>query len=429
MARWDDWLRIRHSDPDTPPSNYQQSLARKVLGELMERLARGQLMQGKLRREFPDGTTVIAQFDGTTPIVEVIDPVNPQPPKPNQCRCLQGRIGAATPVAYGRNLAATVNIPFAFEDDIYLLAGTVLTRYNPATAAFDVLPGNYVPPATVPTLQGGVGIPNLDISKPAFAYRTGTGAIRFIVQCLNVRAWFVEFEVGVGAVEAYQADNSLIDSLYGPIVNPVAHAPSFMSAAAIDNRTPGVWKQMPKVAACMIGTTTGIDYVTTYDYLARKFGKAVAVNLTAYNHTPGALGLDATNVYLINWLDANLVARPLWMRVPLDGSAPSARIDLPFAQSPYSTCLTPQICTCVTCVGGIVDENASPSDTADIWMINLQTAQCLKVGVAPWSDYPLNSEFLSFALPSRGRALLFNATADYSNGPAVTINPSMSVLT
>lgn len=430
MARWEDWQRTRHGDPNTPLSNYQQSLARKVLGELMDSIARGVLRQGKLQRRFPDGTLVVAQFDGATPIVEVIDPVSPQTPKPNQCRCLQGKIGAATPVAYGRNLNGSVNVPFVFEDAVYLLAGRVLTRYNATTAAFDVVPGDYTPPASVPALQGGYAAPNLDSTKPAFAYRTSTGAVRFIVQCLNVRAWFVEFEVGTGAVEAYQSDNSLIAPLYGSAVKPVARAPGFMSAAAIDNRTPGVWKQMPRVAACMLDTTTNVDYVTTYDYIARKWGKAVAVDLSAYNRTPCVLGLDATNVYMLHWLDANLRARPLWMRVPLDGSAPAVRTDLPFAQFPFSTSLTPQICTCVTCVGGTVDENASPyTDTADIWMVNLQTAQCLKVGTAPWAGPPANSAFLSFAVPSGGRALLFNATADYETTPASTINPSMCALT
>src|SRR5690348_2308629 len=73
MARWEGWQRTRH-DPDTPPDAYQQSLGRKVLGELMESLQRDRLFQGKLQRTFADGTVVIAQFDGTTPMVQVIAP-------------------------------------------------------------------------------------------------------------------------------------------------------------------------------------------------------------------------------------------------------------------------------------------------------------------------------------------------------------------
>lgn len=75
MARWEGWRRTRH-DPDTPPDQYQQALARKVLGELMEGVKRGGLFQNKIRRTFADGTVVIAQFDGTTPMVQVF---NPQP--------------------------------------------------------------------------------------------------------------------------------------------------------------------------------------------------------------------------------------------------------------------------------------------------------------------------------------------------------------
>lgn len=71
MARWEDWQRTRH-DPDTPPEQYSQALGRKVLGELMEGIKRGGLFQNKIRREFADGTVVIAQFDGTTPMVQVI---------------------------------------------------------------------------------------------------------------------------------------------------------------------------------------------------------------------------------------------------------------------------------------------------------------------------------------------------------------------
>lgn len=64
----------QRTDPDTPPDKRQISLARKVLGELMESIARGGLYQNKLRRTFADGTVVIAQFDGTTPMVMVIAP-------------------------------------------------------------------------------------------------------------------------------------------------------------------------------------------------------------------------------------------------------------------------------------------------------------------------------------------------------------------
>lgn len=73
MARWEDWQRTRH-DPDTPPNQYQQALARKVLGELMEGIKRGGLFQNKIRRTFADGTVVVAQFDGTTPMVQVFNP-------------------------------------------------------------------------------------------------------------------------------------------------------------------------------------------------------------------------------------------------------------------------------------------------------------------------------------------------------------------
>lgn len=73
MARWEDWQRTRH-DLDTPPDRYQQALARKVLGELMEGIQRGGLFQNKIRRTFADGTVVVAQFDGVTPMVEVFAP-------------------------------------------------------------------------------------------------------------------------------------------------------------------------------------------------------------------------------------------------------------------------------------------------------------------------------------------------------------------
>lgn len=73
MSRWEGWQRTQH-DPDTPPDRYQQTLARKVLGELMEGIRLGRLFQNKLTRRFADGTVVIAQFDGTTPMVQVIAP-------------------------------------------------------------------------------------------------------------------------------------------------------------------------------------------------------------------------------------------------------------------------------------------------------------------------------------------------------------------
>ena len=80
MSRWEDWQRTRN-DPDTPPDQYQQALGRKVLGELMEGVKRGGLYQNKIRRVFADGTVVVAQFDGTTPMVQVIAPATTQTPE------------------------------------------------------------------------------------------------------------------------------------------------------------------------------------------------------------------------------------------------------------------------------------------------------------------------------------------------------------
>jgi len=73
VSRYENWLR-RRVDPDTPPESQQDPRARKVLGELMEGVRLGGLFQNKLVRQFADGTTIIAQFDGTTPMVQVIAP-------------------------------------------------------------------------------------------------------------------------------------------------------------------------------------------------------------------------------------------------------------------------------------------------------------------------------------------------------------------
>lgn len=68
MPRYASWVRFRGA----PASPYVQEVGRKLLGSLIHRLEMGHIRVGKVSRVLEDGTTVIAQYNGTTPIVTVI---------------------------------------------------------------------------------------------------------------------------------------------------------------------------------------------------------------------------------------------------------------------------------------------------------------------------------------------------------------------
>lgn len=75
MSRYDNWLRWRVAK-GTPEAtaNASRSAGRKLMGELMRQLELSGNLQGKLQRTLSDGTQLTAQFDGTTPIVEISAP-------------------------------------------------------------------------------------------------------------------------------------------------------------------------------------------------------------------------------------------------------------------------------------------------------------------------------------------------------------------
>lgn len=79
MPRWENWHRQR-LDPNA--SAEQTSAGSKVLGELMEQLRLARIPTGTLRRRLRDGTLIIASYDGTTPIVQVIAPPGAAPAAP-----------------------------------------------------------------------------------------------------------------------------------------------------------------------------------------------------------------------------------------------------------------------------------------------------------------------------------------------------------
>jgi hypothetical protein len=152
-----------------------------------------------------------------------------------------------------------------------------------------------------------------------------------------------------------------------------------------------------------------------YDFIARKWGAPVAFDSSAYNDTFCAVGLFNHAVYLIGWFSSSLVARPLWLRVPLNGEPPTAKTDLPFAQFVYARALS-QTCCCLLLAGGIVNESGpAPWDTSDLWMVNVQTGQSRKVGNAPWPGIPDNSDHTSFLAALPDKTYLFSSTMTVGN--------------
>ena len=77
MPRHESWARFRGITAEN--AQQIQTEGRRVLGDLMNQLKLGGIRVGKMERLLPDGTRIIAQFDGTTPMVTAIAPTSPQP--------------------------------------------------------------------------------------------------------------------------------------------------------------------------------------------------------------------------------------------------------------------------------------------------------------------------------------------------------------
>lgn len=73
--RYENWLRWRIAD-GTPPAvaDANRDAGRKLLGRLMQQLELSGNLQGEMHQTTPDGTEIVAKFDGTTPIVEIAAP-------------------------------------------------------------------------------------------------------------------------------------------------------------------------------------------------------------------------------------------------------------------------------------------------------------------------------------------------------------------
>ncbi|GEM_PF-5557612 len=70
--RFTGWMRRRRSAQTTQEmADLHADTARKLLGTLMRQLELSGNRQGRMQRTLPDGTVIIARYDGTTPIVEV----------------------------------------------------------------------------------------------------------------------------------------------------------------------------------------------------------------------------------------------------------------------------------------------------------------------------------------------------------------------
>lgn len=67
-GRYEGWHRRR---VDIESQDTYATYGRKLLGELMEDIKRGRLFQLVRRQRLPDGTLIVARYDGTTPIVEI----------------------------------------------------------------------------------------------------------------------------------------------------------------------------------------------------------------------------------------------------------------------------------------------------------------------------------------------------------------------
>lgn len=96
--RYENWLRWRAS-PDTPAETVHtvRSAGRKLLGQLMRQLELSGNYQGVMRQTLPDGTELVARFDGTTPMVEVAGSAEAE--TDIRCEGLKGVVSAAQTVA------------------------------------------------------------------------------------------------------------------------------------------------------------------------------------------------------------------------------------------------------------------------------------------------------------------------------------------
>lgn len=232
MSRFENWLRQRGRDgqPDLTPE--QQALGRKVLGELMESVQRGGLFQGKLRREFPDGTVVVAQFDGTTPMVTIEAPTTAE--QTLECKPLGGKIGAAKPFSHPEmffphwpDATTGYGLLAPFGDAVYVFtAPDKLYKYLPATDVLQALP--------VVT----AGAPDFSTVGAPYVYQAANGKLRFAVCTFNLTTAY-EYEFGTGWLAPIA------------IPAPIAKTYSFNSWAqpGIDNSQAPLWGQSTRLFA------------------------------------------------------------------------------------------------------------------------------------------------------------------------------------
>lgn len=379
------------------------AVVKKMLGRLNDSVLRGGPLTQSLRFTGPDGTEYVAQIGpGIRKVTVTRTPLNPE--QPTLCHCLSGVLSAPTPISYPASTAFGSTIPFVFEDKMYFLEGNALLSFDPVRNVFVNEPGIYTIPFVLDESTQTQVQPYWNISNPAFAYRHKDGNIRIIVQAQNLTNRFFEYEIGVGYIETYLADNSAIASLYPSTTPSDRAAPAITAYGAIDNSKPGKWQQ-----SSVIPVFSTPNNVLTYDYLNRKW--SASVGLIPANDSAGAMGLFNGSLFTVCLLDGTNTARPAFTGFPIKGGA-QVNKTLPFAQVPYGRMFT-QLCCCMVLAGGIVNDNLpAPNywDTNAIWHVNLQTGQVKRIGNAPWPGDPVNSDYMSMLVPISTKTYLFSST-------------------
>lgn len=399
------------ADGEVTPQD--RAYVKKLLGRLNDAVKAGGAATQSIKQTGPDGTRYVVEVGPGIKRAYVERPI-PGSKEPKVCKCLQGKLSAPTSIVYPGSSGPTdgafsLTVPFVYEDEIYFLqpinegstqgGNNVLYKFDQKTYTFSQVAGNY----TTPDWPSNNG--------PAFAYKPKGGVPRFVVPILNAWNTFYEFEIGGGEVDHYLADNSALASCFLPSTAAGAAAPLIRSGCALDNSIKGQWQESSVVATANTSQGSSAMYVSTYDYLKRKW--SAPVFYAAPDDTPGAVGLFDNTAYIMSALNGSNVAQPVFRRIPLNGK-PASSASLAFAQYPYGRAYA-QLCCCVVLVGGIVDDTGSGDapnywDTSDIWHVNLQTGEAKKIGNAPWAGDPTNSDWLTMLVPLSDKMYLFSST-------------------
>lgn len=403
------------------------SRAKKMLAMLQN----GTVAIAKIKYAFDDGTVVTAIRTGSQYKV-VVEPIKAKPP--TICSCVETKVenyvelvcpestGVVSLVLKGLPGGPYATSPLEWEwmgaapyaDKVYIFlareesAATFPfnTTYYMRIVVFDTTALTFtlvfdgLHPLSTGILPWSTVSGGAFRGSPMYAYQKngqlriivgGTNYSNFAFSAYGFMTQVFEYVIGVGVVEYYAADTSAIGSRTTYVSGGVTLQtfPAFLMAPPVDNSEPGTWKQ---VTFAPVWAYDGTVFITTYDYLGRKW--TVPTNAPGLGDNSAASGgYLNSNFFDISPQNGPGVAQP-WMRRYSRSTGAYKQIDLPFAQSAfYGTTVidgaSAQICCCVLVAGGQQDNSAFGTlayNEPDIWSVNLQTGTAKHVGLMPWGN-------------------------------------------